>query len=110
METWYTDKLDDNVWVLLSNSGYINSELVLIYLDHLIEHMNAGTDKPPKVLLMDQHGSHMDDDFIIKATEKNIHPFPFLDILHMFYNLLMLVFFNLISTGIRRQFNMQCIT
>ena len=34
-------------------------------------------DKPPKVLLMDQHGSHMDDDFIIKATENNIHPFPF---------------------------------
>ena len=77
MENWYTDKLDDNVRVLLSNSGYINSELALIYLDHLIEHTNAGTDKPPKVLLMDQHGSHMDDNFIIKATANNIHPFAF---------------------------------
>ena len=77
MENWYTEKLDDNVQVLLSDSGYINSELALTYLDHLIKHTGAGMDKPPKVLLMDQHGSHMDDDFIIKATEKNIHPFPF---------------------------------
>jgi hypothetical protein len=77
MENWYTDKLNNDVRVVLSDSGYINSELALIYLDHLIKHTNAGMDKPIKVLLMDQHGSHMDDDFIIKATANNIHPFPF---------------------------------
>jgi DDE superfamily endonuclease len=77
MENWYTEKLDDNVQVLLSDSGYINSELALIYLDHLIKHTDAGIDKPSKVLLMDRHGSHMDNDFIIKATANNIHPFPF---------------------------------
>ena len=27
---------------------------------------------------MDQHGSHMDPDFTIKATAHNIHPYPFL--------------------------------
>ena len=77
MENWYTDKLDDNVQVVLSDSGYINSELALIYLDYLIKHTNAGIDKPTKVLLMDQHRSYMDNDFIIKATANNIHPFPF---------------------------------
>jgi hypothetical protein len=38
---------------VLSNSGYTNKEISLIYLDHLILHTNAGLDKPPKVLLMD---------------------------------------------------------
>ena len=77
MENWYTDKLDDNVQVVLSDSGYINSELALIYLDYLIKHTNAGIDKPTKVLLMDQHRSHMDNDFIIKAIANNIYLFPF---------------------------------
>ena len=77
MENWYTEKLDDNARVLLSESGYTNTELALIYLDHLILHTGAATNKPPKVLLMDRHGSHMQDDFIIKATDHNIHPYPF---------------------------------
>ena len=76
MENWYTEKLDDNARVLLSESGYTNTELALIYLDHLILHTGAATNKPPKVLLMDRHGSHMQDDFIIKATDHNIHPYP----------------------------------
>ena len=55
MENWYTEKLDDNARVLLSESGYTNTELALIYLDHLILHTGAATNKPPKVLLMDRH-------------------------------------------------------
>jgi hypothetical protein len=77
MESWYTEKLDDDVRVVLSESGYTNTELALIYLDHLILHTGAAMNKPPKVLLMDRHGSHMQDDFIIKATDYNIHPYPF---------------------------------
>jgi len=46
-------------------------------LDHIILHTNASINKPIKVLLMDRHGSHMDPDFIIKATASNIHPYPF---------------------------------
>jgi hypothetical protein len=63
--------------VVLLDSRYTNKEISLIYLDHIILHTNAGLDKPLKVLLMDQHGSHMDPDFTIKATAHNIHPYPF---------------------------------
>jgi hypothetical protein len=62
---------------VLSDSGYTNKEISLIYLDHIILHTNAGLNTPPKALLMDQHGSHMDPDFTIKATAYNIHPYLF---------------------------------
>jgi hypothetical protein len=62
---------------VLSDSGYTNKEISLIYLDHLILHTNARLDKPPKVLLIDQHSSHMDPNFTIKATAHNIHLYPF---------------------------------
>lgn len=77
MENWYSEKLERGVRVVLSDSGYTNKDISLILLDHIILHTNAGIDKPIKVLLMDQHRSHMDPDFIIKATALNIHPYPF---------------------------------
>jgi hypothetical protein len=77
MKNWYSTNLEKDVRVVLSDSGYINKEISLTLLDHIALHTNAGLDKYPKVLLMDQHGSHMDPDFIIKATSYNIHPYPF---------------------------------
>jgi hypothetical protein len=64
--------------VVLLDSEYINKEILLIYLDHIILHINARLDKPLKVLLMDQHSSYIDPKFTIKATVHNIHPYPFL--------------------------------
>jgi hypothetical protein len=78
IESWYLDKLEKGTRVVLSDSRYTNKDICLILLDYIIEHTNAGLDKPPKVLLMDQHGSHIDLDFIIKATAANIHLYPFL--------------------------------
>jgi hypothetical protein len=62
---------------VLSDSRYTNKEISLIYLDHIILHTNARLDKPLKVLLMDQHSSHIDSKFILKAIAHNIHPYPF---------------------------------
>jgi hypothetical protein len=86
----------------MSDSGYINSNLALEYLDHLILHTQAGQDKPPKVLLMDQHGSHITEEFIIKATDHNIHPFPFPS--HLTH---VLVYSSRTSIGISRLSSMQ---
>ena len=68
---------EKGVQVVLLDSGYTNKEILLILLDYIILHTNASLDKPSKVLLMDQHRSHMDPDFTIKATAHNIHPYPF---------------------------------
>jgi hypothetical protein len=78
MESWYSSRLEKGVQVVLSNSRYTNREISLIYLDHLILYTNARLDKPLKVLLIDQHSSHMDPEFIIKTTAYNINPYPFL--------------------------------
>lgn len=77
MESWYHEKLTGDELILLSDSGYTNSELAMIYLEHFIRHTNAGPDKPIKVLLMDSHSSHTSPEFIIRATSMNIHPYPF---------------------------------
>jgi len=77
MENWYSSKLEKGVRVVLSDSGYTNKEISLIYLDHIILHTNAGLDKPLKVLLIDQHGSYIDPKFTIRATVHNIYLYPF---------------------------------
>ena len=59
MESWYSDKFEKGVRVVLLESGYTNKEISLILLDHIILHTSASLDKPRKVLLMDQHGSYM---------------------------------------------------
>jgi hypothetical protein len=77
MESWYHENLTSNELVLLSDSGYTNNELAMLYLEHLIQHTNAGPNHPKKVLLMDSHTSHTSPEFIIRATSMNIHPYPF---------------------------------
>lgn len=77
IESWYLEKLPVGKQVALSESRYTNKEIALHYFDYLIQHTNAGLDKPLEVLLMDRHSSHMDLDFIIKATASNIHLYPF---------------------------------
>jgi hypothetical protein len=63
---------------VLSDLRYINKEISLIYLNHIILHTNAGMDKLSKVLLIDRHSSYIDPDFTIKATAHNIYLYPFL--------------------------------
>jgi hypothetical protein len=75
MKSWYLGLQDQNTQFCVSDTGYNNTEIALQYLDHLIRYVGAKKEK--KVLLIDRHGSHMDDAFILKATEHNIHPFPF---------------------------------
>jgi hypothetical protein len=62
---------------VLLESRYTNKEISLIFLDYIIFHINARLDKPLKVLLMDQHSSHMDPKFTLRATAHNIHLYPF---------------------------------
>jgi len=69
--------LEKGIYVVLLDSRYTNKDICLILLNHIIKYTNASLNKPSKVLLINQHGSHMDLDFIIKATAANIHPYPF---------------------------------
>jgi hypothetical protein len=77
IENWYSTKLEKDIQVVLSDSGYTNKEISLILLDYIALHTNAGLDKRPKILLIDQHNSYIDPDFTIKATSYNIYLYPF---------------------------------
>jgi hypothetical protein len=77
MESWYRDRLYQKELVLLSDTGFTSNTLALRFLEHFIQYTGAGRDKPPKLLLMDNHGSHITPEFIDLATRHNIVPFSF---------------------------------
>ena len=67
MESWYRDRLHQNELILLSDSGFTTDQLTFRFLQHFIEHTKAGPDEPPKLLLMDNHGSHITPEFVLLA-------------------------------------------
>ena len=77
MTSWQAGLKDKKTLFHVSDTGFINIDIAMDYLDHLIKHTNAGEDPPLKILLMDRHGSHTSPEFILKATNARIVPFPF---------------------------------
>ncbi|KFY32618.1 hypothetical protein V493_00029 [Pseudogymnoascus sp. VKM F-4281 (FW-2241)] len=72
MEAWYPQNLNGNELILLSETGYSNSELALRWLQHFIEHTAPHDAGNPKLLLLDSHVSHTSNEFIILAAEHYI--------------------------------------
>ena len=72
MENWVSDNLKGTERITCSPTGYTNNEIVMEYLDHLIEYTRAGPTKPWKLLLLDGHESHHYEPFQLKATENHI--------------------------------------
>jgi hypothetical protein len=58
MEAWVTQELVSEERIRLTLTGYINNDVALEYLDHLILHLQASPSKPWKILLLDSHESH----------------------------------------------------
>ena len=77
MDSWYRDRQHQNELVLLSESGFTTDQLALRFLQHFITHTGAGRRQQPKLLLMDNHGSHITPEFILLARENNVIPFSF---------------------------------
>ncbi|KFY68125.1 hypothetical protein V496_01285 [Pseudogymnoascus sp. VKM F-4515 (FW-2607)] len=77
MESWYPKNLRGNELILLSETGYSNSQLALRWLQHFIEHTAPHEMGNPKLLLLDSHVSHTSPEFIIMAAESHIIILPF---------------------------------
>ena len=75
MDNWISEELVGNERLACTPTGYTNNQIVMEYLDHLIEHSHAGPDKPWKLLLLDGHESHRYDPFQLKAAEHHIKLF-----------------------------------
>ena len=63
--------------MLLSESGYTNDQLAIIYLRHFIQYIKAGLDTPKKLLLIDGHASHRTPDFVLLAHKYQILSYAF---------------------------------
>jgi hypothetical protein len=58
IENWLAEELIRTERLACSPTGYTNNQILIEYLDHLIEHSCAGPDKPWKILLLDRHESY----------------------------------------------------
>jgi hypothetical protein len=63
--------------IALSTTGYTNEQIAIYWLKHFIKHVEAGPDKPWKMLLLDGHVTHENPDFVILALENHIKPFKY---------------------------------
>jgi len=77
MENWIQDNLSGAEVIAVSQTGYTNEGIALVWLDHCINHVDAGPDKDWCVLLLDGHITHHQPDFVIKCHENHIVPIEF---------------------------------
>ena len=78
MATWFSEDLPQGTRIVPSNSGFTSDKIGIEYLQHLIKHTDCGPDADWKLLLMDNHGSHITPEFVKLANENRIRPFPFI--------------------------------
>ncbi|PQM43479.1 hypothetical protein VC83_09606 [Pseudogymnoascus destructans] len=74
MDSWYHANLQGTELIMLSDTGFSNSQLALRWLEHFSEHTPS---EETKVLLLDSHVSHTSDDFVIMAVNHNIIIYTF---------------------------------
>ena len=63
MEDWSNENQDGSELLLLSNSGYTNEELGMLWLDYFISYSGTGPKALIKVLLFNGHSSYTTEDF-----------------------------------------------
>ena len=86
MENWYkSSDLSDNWMITLTTNGYITDEAAFNWIYHfnLETHPTCHTDY--RVLLLDNHGSHLTYDFLKFCENQRIIPFYLLP--HMTHHL-----------------------
>ena len=59
MESWYRERVGQKEVILLSESGFTSDTLTYRFLQHFIQHTHLGPDTLYKILLMDNHSSHL---------------------------------------------------
>lgn len=78
MASWFDEDLPPGTRIVVSESGFTNDNIAVEFLKHYIANSDAGPDADWKILLMDNHGSHMTPEFSLLANENHIRPFTFI--------------------------------
>jgi hypothetical protein len=77
IESWYRERLHQKEVILLLENGFTDDQLTFRFLQHFIEYTKAGPSEPSKLLLMDNHGSHLTPEFILLVRRNNVIPYSF---------------------------------
>jgi hypothetical protein len=73
MESWYHQNLHGRERILLSDTGYTNDELAMIWLKHFIKETKSDANSEWKIMILDSHTSHITPELRLKAATCNIH-------------------------------------
>jgi hypothetical protein len=73
MISWFddddNDELSENTYVMFSESRFISNKIALKFLKYYIKHSDADSDAEWKLMLMNNHESHIIFEFIAFANE-----------------------------------------
>jgi hypothetical protein len=72
MVNWFAENMTGHERITVSDSGYTNEGICMIWLDHFIKHNNCGLDQSWHILLIDGATCYKADEFILKAKINHI--------------------------------------
>ena len=78
MVSWFSENLLAKTRIVISKSNFINDEITFAWLKHYIEYSNANPETDWKLLLMNNHDSHLTSEFLILTNNNHIRSFPFI--------------------------------
>jgi hypothetical protein len=67
MVSWFHTNMTGHEVITVSDSGYINEEICMVWLDHFIKHNNCSPNGPWHILLMDGATCHAAPRFVLTA-------------------------------------------
>ena len=76
MSNWFSNGLPAGTRIMTSESGFTSDKIALAFLEHYIKNSHASPTSDWKLMLMDNHGSHLTPEFIQLANENHICPYP----------------------------------
>jgi hypothetical protein len=77
MISWFDDdnELLESTYVMFFESGFISNKIALKFLKHYIKNSNVDSDADWKLILINNHESHIIFEFIVLANENYIRSF-----------------------------------
>ena len=76
MSNWFSEGLPTGTRILTSETGFTSDKIALTFLEHYIGNSDASPTSDWKLMLIDNHGSHLTPEFIQLANEDHIRPYP----------------------------------
>ena len=83
MKNWFSKNMSNEIYIVFSNNDFTFDTIDVEYLQHYIKHSNAESDANWKLMLMNNHESHLIFEFIVLINENHIR--SYLLISHMIH-------------------------